>query len=167
MATNVQRVAAASAASPSRSASGIAGPAWPRSTLYRVARHNMKSLANAKGVLLDESDYFGVKRFSDSAIERFPEFAIELTDAQRDVHGQMHVLAQGAREGMRIGDLDSIRRIFDFLEQLLDRSDLHGEIVDAVTISFLTPEAFQLSTHGAQAWSILTPKLRTCIEKAL
>jgi hypothetical protein len=127
----------------------------------------MKPLANGKGVLLDESDYFGIKRFSDSVIERFPDFGIELTDAQRDVHGQMQVLAEGARECMRIGDLDSIRRIFEFLEQLLDRPDLHVEIVNAMTISFLTREDFQLSANGVKAWSMLAPKLRTCIEKAV
>ncbi len=126
----------------------------------------MKPLANAKGVLLDENDYFGPRRFSDAVIERFPECSLGLTDSQRDVHGQMHVLAEGARECMRTADLDGIRRIFGFLEELLNRSDLHAEIRNATFISFLTPEDFHSAAHGAQAWGLLTPRLRACIEKA-
>jgi hypothetical protein len=127
----------------------------------------MKPLANSKGVLLDESDYYGPKRFSQAVIEQFSEFGIELADVQNDIHGQMHVLAECVRECMRTGQLDNVRRVFDFLARLLDRSDLHAEIVNAITISFLMPGDFRKSPCGAQAWTSVAPRLRLLIENAV
>ena len=127
----------------------------------------MKPLANNKGVLVDEPDYFGPRCFSETAIRTFPELATELTQDAELLHVQMGTLASAGRRAITRGDLTFLHRLFAFLEDVLSRPRLHHEIPNAVATSFLLPVDFEVSDTGRHAWQALPQRIKHVLARAI
>ncbi|HEY3854251.1 MAG TPA: hypothetical protein VGO67_07670 [Verrucomicrobiae bacterium] len=123
----------------------------------------MKPLANSKGVLMEEPEYFGPQSFSVEVIAQFPEKAAELTENSGILHIQMGLLASAARKAIEVGDTVFLKRVFRFINDILARERLHPDVEDAVADSFLTLTEFEQSEAGRNAWNLLPEKLRRLI----
>jgi hypothetical protein len=126
----------------------------------------MKPLAQKKGVLVEEPDYFGPRCFSQEAIRAFPELAQELTRHAELLHVQMGALASAGRAAIAHRDIAFLDRLFTFVEDILSRPRLHHEIPNAVANSFLLPADFDSSDTGRQVWQSLPEKVRRVLDRA-
>jgi hypothetical protein len=126
----------------------------------------MKLLPENNGVLVEEPEYFGERSFSNEAIKAFPELAAELSQETDLLHVQIGILASAARDAFKRDDAVLVRRILNFLEQVLSYKRLHPEIENAIAISFLLPIDFDKSETGREAWQSLPKKLRDILDRA-
>jgi hypothetical protein len=96
----------------------------------------MKRLADGKGVLLEEPDYFGEKCFLAAASARFPELQKALKE-DPGVHGAMWTLAKATMAAVAVADLARVHEVFAFLEDILKKPRLDPEIPNAIAASYV------------------------------
>lgn len=127
----------------------------------------MKPLAQKKGVLVEEPEYFGPRCFSEAATLAFPELATELARDAELLHVQMSILASAGRGAITRGDITFLNRLFAFLEDVLSRPRVHHEIANAVATSFLLPADFEVSDTGWQAWQSLPQSIKDVLAQTI
>ena len=116
----------------------------------------MKSLAQNKGVLVEEPEYFGARCFSEEPVARFPELTAQLAHDAGNIHVPMGTLASAVRAALESG----------FLAEILARQRLNPEIENAVAISFLAPAEFEQSDAGRRARLLLPERLKHMLRSA-
>ena len=126
----------------------------------------MKPLADLKGVLVEEPEYYGEASFSREARAQFPELEAELSESSGLIHVQIGGLAESARRAFEAEDSAFLRRLFLFLEDVLSRDRLWPEIENALTTSFLFPVDFEKSRIGRDMWETLPERLKQVLLKA-
>jgi len=126
----------------------------------------MKTLANGKGILAQEPDYYGPKAFRDEALGKFPELMHDF-DESSGLHGLAASMATAGRSAIENGDSAFLDRLFIFLESVLLREKLHPEIKNALVISFLVPEDFERSEVGRHVWARLPERIRYVLRQAV
>ena len=105
----------------------------------------------------------GGSAFEEEANERLPE--IDLSDCDGAIHLVMGRLAEASREAIGSGDLQLLRRLFEFIASAIERPDADREIENAVAISFLEPTEFS-GPHGAAARVLLPGRIHALIHEA-
>jgi hypothetical protein len=126
----------------------------------------MKILANGKGILEQEPDYYGPKSFHDEAFSKFPELLGDL-DESSGLHVLVASLATAGRSAMETGNASFLDRLFTFSESVLLREKLHPEIRNALLISFLVPEDFERSEAGRKVWARLPERTKHVLQQAI
>jgi hypothetical protein len=125
----------------------------------------MKPLADKKGVLVEEPEYFGAQSFSAEAAGRFPELISQLALEAGRVHVQMGTLASAVRAGVDSGDLALASRVFTFLSEILSKKRLHPELQNAIAISFLAPFEFEQPGRWTEAWALMPKPLQNALRE--
>ncbi len=82
--------------------------------------------------------------FSEEVIRKWGELIPWLKDDPNLLHVQMSYLAQATKKSFSSGDQKLGQDILAFLEDLLSRQDVIGEIENAIAISFLELADFEL-----------------------
>jgi len=109
----------------------------------------LRELADHKGVLLEEPEYFGEHTLCRAAVRRFPGLREMLLDEQDSVHGQLYILAREVETGIRENTAARALEPFLFLEWVLSQERLYSEIEVAVAISFVVPRVLRSSSLGS------------------
>ena len=79
---------------------------------------------------------------------RFPSVAAEIDDSRDDLlHLEMGTLERMTLEAYDLGDLDTVRQHFDFVEEVLQTAD--EAVIDALDVSFVEGFAW----GGEQRWA--------------
>jgi len=116
-------------------------------------------LADGSGVMIVS---FGAGELRAAALKEFPELASEV-DEDAGSHLIVHALARAVMESVQTGRDARARDIVAFLDELLDRSDLHPGIPNAIALSFVEPESLQASTVGRRLWSEMPRRIRELV----
>lgn len=91
--------------------------------------------------------------------ERFPAVAAAITDiAAGLVHCEMAELRRATNAAIAAGDLATVRRHFEFVDEVLRAAD--EAVENAVVVSYLEDLDFR-DPHGDAARKLLRPRLRT------
>ena len=102
-------------------------------------------------------------RFIALLTERFPQVMAEIDDCRQGLlHMEMAVLAHATQSAIDAGDRGTVRRHFEFVDEVF--ADATPEVENAVYVSYLVNLQFEGRKAGLiRARELLSPRLRQAL----
>jgi hypothetical protein len=120
----------------------------------------MKVLADGKGAMVEYP--FGERELRAAILSSLPRLAKEIDDADH-VYSLVSTLDRAVMHALDQHDEPAAREILEFVGNVVTRSDVHPDILNAVGVSFVKAESFRASAVGMRLWREMPERLRELI----
>ena len=114
-------------------------------------------LSDGKGVLVENPERLDGLKFVGLVLGEFPQLTEEFAEEAGLLHLQTAALSRFAQVAMDGGDLDTLRRCYALLAEVMRSCTF--EVENAIYVSFLENLDFEGRTNGAEARRLLPPVL--------
>ena len=114
-------------------------------------------LPDGKGVLVENPERLDELKFVGLVLGEFPQLTEEFAEEEGLLHLQTAAFSRFAQAAIDGGDLDTLRRCYDLLAEVMKSCTF--EVENAIYVSFLENLDFEGPPGGAEARRLLPPTL--------
>ena len=112
---------------------------------------------------------FGIEDYQKKINITFPDLA-KLIEKDDEIHFITGILAEGARQAIATGNINTLRRIMLFVDEILTNNKLEqidSEIINSLYISFITLEELMQFEYKEIILNEISDQFKKILEKAI